>query len=98
MFQWTLNAGWSALGSTFTTISAGRDNTGTAAVFALTSNHSLFEFDRNPIRALFVGNFVSDIQGTNNDRVFVILSNGAVWGHDGTFGWFPETAAGFAMP
>lgn len=98
VFQWTLATGWSQLGSTFTTISAGRDNTGIANVYALTSKSSLFEFDRNPVRALFVGNFVSDMQGTNNNRVFVILSNGAVWGHDATFGWFPETAAGFAMP
>lgn len=98
VFQWTLNGGWSLLGSTFKTISAGQDTGGNADVYALTANNALFEFLQSPTRAVMVGNFVSDAAATTNNRVFVILTNGAVWGFDTTFGWFDLTSPGFAQP
>jgi hypothetical protein len=96
VWTWTLDSGWTDLGATFNVISAGQDNSSTANVFALTSGGGLFEFYRDPVRAEFLGSSVSLMAATTDDRVFVVLSNGAVWGHDSSVGWFVLTSPGFA--
>lgn len=96
--QWMANTGWITLGGVFRTISAGQDLNGNADVLALTAKNGLFEFNQSPTRATFVGNFAADVAATLDDREFVILTNGAVWGHDTRVGWFQMTSPGFAQP
>jgi uncharacterized repeat protein (TIGR01451 family) len=91
--------GWTQIGGTGTidVVSAGRDRANEPNVFAITTSSDLAENDtlagwsilRPPASAV-------KLSATLADRVFAVLADGSVYGHDDTFGFFPLAGSGFA--
>lgn len=91
--------GWTGLGAsgTINTINAGRDSANNPEVFAVTTsgqialNDSLSGWStlNSPVPAV-------ELSATSADRLFMVLSDGAVDGYEPGVGFFPLTSAGFA--
>lgn len=100
--RYVLGVGWVApIGArgTISQISAGLDHTGQADVFIIATNGGLDEWSTaagwQAVAASPAGAALQ-ISAVDQDNVYVLTSNGSIYGHGPAFGWFPLSSAGFA--
>lgn len=96
VFAYDPLVGWSTLGGLFALVTAGRDSSGQANVWAINSGgNSLYEFLNN-FGVVHWGDFVHEVSAANANSAFVVLNDGSVFGHNDVAGWFQLSSAGFA--
>lgn len=92
--------GWAAIGSagTIAGVTAGSDSSGQAMAAVLTTAGDLLEYDS--AAGWFVVHPpgpVTEANATGFDRIYFLLSDGSVFGHDDQFGSYRVTSVGFAI-
>lgn len=99
LFEHANTTGWTQLGAagTINTISAGRDSSNHADVFVVTTGGQLTENDTLAgWTVLHPPAPATKLSAMLADSVFAVLSDGSVYGHDDSFGFFPLAGPGFA--
>jgi ELWxxDGT repeat protein len=93
------SSGWRQFGASGTIegISAGLDVTGQAVVFAATAGNGLAKLSASGWSSLNPPKAPVELSASIADKVFMVLSDGSVYGHDDQSGFFPFSSPGFAF-
>jgi ELWxxDGT repeat protein len=100
LYQYNAGGAWAKIGAsgTIQSTSAGTDASGQANAFVITTGNQLAEYDSvSGWSTLSAPGTPADISAAAADTVFMILSDGSVYGHDDPSGFFPLASAGFGQ-